>query len=153
MEEKSNCAMRLKNFQGLPAPTNYLICVFFLRKKGSQTLGEVQLKQPVAQVCLTVYKKSIYPIEVKLEKKWGKFSCHEGNTTHWLLVEMRDSSTRRVGVINVKNEFELCKSLFCCGRRLLLIHDDGNTRYGGIKTTHHFSSNFKLQNKSCAGTS
>ena len=150
---KKQLCHEAKKFPGFTRSNKLLNLRFLSSKKGSQTLGEVQLKQPVAQVCLTVYKKSIYPIEVKLEKKWGKFSCHEGNTTHWLLVEMRDSSTRRVGVINVKNEFELCKSLFCCGRRLLLIHDDGNTRYGGIKTTHHFSSNFKLQNKSCAGTS
>ena len=70
---KKQLCHEAKNFQGLPAPTNYLICVFFLRKKGSQTLGEVQLKQPVAQVCLTVYKKSIYQIEVKLERNRENF--------------------------------------------------------------------------------
>ena len=59
-----------KKFPGFTRSNKLLNLRFLSSKKGSQTLGEVQLKQPVAQVCLTVCKKSI---EVKLERNGENF--------------------------------------------------------------------------------
>ena len=70
---KKQLCHEAKNFPGFTRSNKLLNLRFLSSKKGSQTLGEVQLKQPVAQVCLTVSKKSIYPIEVQLERSRENF--------------------------------------------------------------------------------
>ena len=83
---KKQLCHEAKKFPGFTRSNKLLNLRFLSSKKGSQTLGEVQLKQPVAQVCLTVYKKSIYQIEVKLERNGENFRAMKvtQHTGYWL---------------------------------------------------------------------
>ena len=82
---KKQLCHEAKKFPGFTRSNKLLNLRFLSSKKGSQTLGEVQLKQP-AQVCLTVYKKSIYQIEVKLERNGENFRAMKvtQHTGYWL---------------------------------------------------------------------
>ena len=83
---KKQLCHEAKKIPGFTRSNKLLNLRFLSSKKGSQTLGEVQLKQPVAQVCLTVYKKSIYQIEVKLERNGENFRAMKvtQHTGYWL---------------------------------------------------------------------